>query len=84
MLEPILKAAGLDPKEAQVYEEIVRSGKTTVVSLLDKISVKRGDLYNVLRRLEGQKLIHALPEIKKLTYVASDPEAVERGTNTMH
>lgn len=78
MLEPILKAAGLDQKEAQIYEEIVRSGKTTVASLLGKTPVKRGDLYNVLRRLEARKLIYPVPEIKKLTYAAADPEAIER------
>jgi len=83
MLEAVLKAAGLDSKESQIYEGIVRSGRITVAALLESVpGIKRGDLYNVLRRLEGKKLIHPLPELKILTYSASNPEAVERAVRT--
>lgn len=78
MLEPVLKAAGLDEKESKVYEQIVRGGKTAVGSLLEGVQIKRGDLYNVLRRLEKKKLIYAVPEMKKLIYAAADPEVIER------
>jgi sugar-specific transcriptional regulator TrmB len=78
MLETVLKAAGLDSKEAQTYEHIVRSGKSTAAEILKATAIKRGDLYNVLKRLEDRKLIHPLPDVKILTYAPSDPEAIER------
>lgn len=78
MLEPVLKAAGLNPKEAEVYESILRSGKETPASLLKKVQLKRGDLYNVLRGLEKRKLIYSLPNTKKLTFVVSDPGTIEQ------
>jgi len=78
MIEPVLRAAGLDSKEAQVYEQILRVGKITPAALLEKIQIKRGDLYNVLRRLEERKLIYSLPDAKKLTCAAAPPEAIEQ------
>ena len=78
IIEPVLKVVGLDPKESKVYEEILRNSKITIATLLKKVDIKRGDLYNVLKRLEDQKFIYSDPESKKLTYSASDPEVIER------
>lgn len=77
MIKPVLRAAGLNEKEAQIYEQILRNGKSTASLLLHSVPVKRGDLYNVLRRLEDRKFIYSLPGSKKLTYAASDPETIE-------
>jgi len=78
MLEPLLQAAGLDPKEAQVYEQILRNGQESPATLLKTIPIKRGDLYNVLRRLDEKKLIYTLPKTKKLTYGALAPDTIEQ------
>lgn len=78
MFNSTLQVADLNEKEALVYTHIVRSGKSTAADLLRATTVKRGDLYNVLRRLEEKRFIFALPDAKKLTYAASDPEVIER------
>lgn len=77
MLEPTLKAAGLDPKETLVYEEILKNGKLSAAPILEILPIKRGDLYNILHRLERKKLIHQLPGVKKLTYSIRTPEMIE-------
>lgn len=65
MYHDILIHAGLDEKEALVYEALLELGKATVKKLVDVIRLKRGDVYNVLYRLLKKKLIS---------------ETVERGT----
>ena len=77
-----LKTAGLNEKEALVYEEILRKGPLSTASILKKVNIKRGDIYNVLDRLEKQKLILPIPEFKKLTYKVSDPEVIENRIKT--
>lgn len=77
-----LKTAGLDDKESLVYEEILRHSPINTGLLLKKLNIKRGDLYNVLKRLEKDKFIEPLPEFKKLTYKVTDPEVVEHAVKT--
>lgn len=78
LMKPVLEAAGLDPKEAQVYEEILQNGKLAVLNIAKNTGLKKGDLYNVLERLEEKKLIRELPEYKRLTYAVDNPEIIER------
>lgn len=78
MMKPVLEAAGLDPKEALVYEEILQNGKMAVLNIAKNTGLKKGDLYNVLERLEEKKLIRELPEYKRLTYAIDNPEIIER------
>jgi len=78
MIAPVLQMAGLDSKEARVYEEILQNGKIAVLNILKNLDIKKGDLYNILGRLEDKKLIYPLPEYKRLTYSASNPEIIER------
>ncbi len=78
MLENVLKTIGLSPKEIKVYETLLQGGKSTPAQLLQKVNLKRGDLYNVLKKLEKKQLIYHLPEEKKLTYVPSPPEKAEQ------
>jgi sugar-specific transcriptional regulator TrmB len=82
MLESVLRIAGLDQKEAQIYELILRYNKVNPAKILEKVPIKRGDLYNVLKRLENKRLIHPLPSEKKLTYVALSPDAIEESIKT--
>lgn len=77
MYEPILETLGLDAKEARVYEHILHFGQSRVTPILRAVPIKRGDLYNVLRRLEQKKLIEPIKDIKKLTYTPTDPQALE-------
>ncbi len=77
-----LKTAGLDKKEAFVYEEILRHGPINTALLLKKLPIKRGDLYNVLSHLERGKFIESLPEFKKLTYKVTDPEIIDHAVKT--
>ena len=81
-INPILKSAGLNDKESLVYEEILRKGPINTAFILKRVNIKRGDLYNVLKRLEEQKLIYRVPEFKKLTYSVSDPEIIEAAIKT--
>jgi len=77
IINPILEMAGLDPKEALVYEEILQNGKIAVLNIAKNLNIKKGDLYNVLNRLEKQKLIYPLKEYKRLTYSVTNPEVLE-------
>lgn len=77
MIEKILETIGLDPKEAQVYEYILKKGESTVGELARKTELKRGDLYNVLERLKNKKVIAEVTEKKVKSYVVTDPESLE-------
>ncbi|MEK7140759.1 MAG: helix-turn-helix domain-containing protein [Patescibacteria group bacterium] len=78
IVNPVLEVAGLDPKEASVYQEILQNGKIAVLNIARNLGLKKGDLYNILRRLENQKLIYPVPGCKRLTYSITDPEIIER------
>lgn len=78
LINPVLQTAGLDPKESMVYEEILQNGKIAVVNILKNLNLKKGDLYNVLGRLEDKKMVQSLPEYKRLTYTVSDPQVIEQ------
>ena len=77
-----LKTAGLDDKESLVYQEILRKGPVNIAVLLKITNIKRGDLYNVLKRLEERRLVNIVPKFKKLTYLATDPEIIEHDLKT--
>ena len=78
MINPVLEIAGLDPKEAKVYEEILQNGKIAVLNIAKNLDIKKGDLYNILGRLKDKKLIYPLPDYKRLTYSVSDPKVIEQ------
>lgn len=78
IIDPVLEMAGLDPKEAMVYEEILQNGKIAVLNIANNLNIKKGDLYNILGRLEKHKLIYPLKGYKRLTYSVSNPEIIER------
>src|SRR3989338_10019358 len=57
MYREILIQAGLDDKEVLVYEALLACGQANVKALLADVSLKRGDVYNILYRLRDKKLI---------------------------
>jgi sugar-specific transcriptional regulator TrmB len=77
MLEGILSTMGLDEKEAKAYEQILKAGEATVRDILRALPYKRGDLYNVLRRLQEKGLILPVPERKVLAYAVTDPQVLD-------
>ncbi len=74
MYLPLLKQAGLNEKEAFIYEKMLELGPCSVGRLRKNTPYKRGDLYNILYALRDKGL--ATEGLKEgiITFTLAEPE----------
>src|SRR3989338_4504008 len=74
MYLPLLQQAGLNEKEAFIYEKMLELGPCSVGKLRKNTPYKRGDLYNILYALRDKGL--AAEELKDgiITFTLAEPE----------
>ena len=63
---------GLDEKEAELYELLLKCGASSISQILKSTKIKKGDLYNILYRLMEKNLI----EKKNNLFIVFNPEAL--------
>lgn len=78
MHENLLKNLGLAEDEARVYEKMLELGVAPIQKILPKSGLKRGTLYNVLRRLVERGLLIEKEGAKKATFEVASPAALEK------
>lgn len=78
MFENVLRQLGLSEKEAKVYDFLLKKGSSSVAEILKNVSLKKGDLYNVLYSLEETGLVIKEKKEKKLHFRAKHPYNLQR------
>lgn len=73
MYEDILQKADLDDDEAQIYEFLLKNGKTTAGKIIADTPLKRGNTYNKLYDLMEKGLVEKLKEGKKTLFRVEHP-----------
>ena len=72
---PLLKELGLNDYEVEIYELLLRKGRSIVRDLLNETSIKRANLYHILQSLQEKWLILAT-EGKQTAFEAQDPSNI--------
>lgn len=73
MYEDTLTKLGLDPKEATVYEVLLRLGKAGMGKLARELPFKRANTYNIVADLAEKGLLTEKEERGRKVFVAEDP-----------
>ena len=71
--QDVLSRAGLDDKEAAIYETLLKNGQQGVLELSKKSPYKRGDLYNILYSLRDKGIVEQTIKDKKIQFRPRDP-----------
>ncbi len=82
MHNSLLQSLGLSADEANVYELMLGLGVAPIQKILPKSGLKRGTLYNVLRRLVERGLLIEKEGAKKATFEVASPAALEKFMST--
>ncbi len=72
----VLKTAGLDEKEAQVYLGLLELGTASVQLIASKAGLKRPTTYLILDSLQAKGMVSIIPRAKKALYTAESPEKI--------
>jgi HTH-type transcriptional regulator, sugar sensing transcriptional regulator len=72
----VFKKLGLNEKEIIVYLKLLQSGPVSVRNLADLTSLNRGNVYDVLKRLQELGLVSFFHRDTKQNFVAEDPEKI--------
>jgi sugar-specific transcriptional regulator TrmB len=78
LLNEVLEQAGLDDKEASVYNTLINNGGLTVLELAKLSDQKRTNLYNILENLEHKNLVQKIEEEKTTKYYPNSPTEIEK------
>ncbi len=73
MYEDTLTKLGLDPKEATVYEVLLRLGKAGMGKLAQELPFKRANTYNIVADLAAKGLLTEKEEHGRKVFVAENP-----------
>ena len=74
MSTQLLENLGLSSEEASIYSLMLQLGVSPIQKILPKSGLKRGTLYNVLRRLKERELVVEKEGTKKATFEVVAPE----------
>lgn len=74
MYEAILRAIGLSPNEARVYEALLQLGEASVQTISTKAQVHRRNVYDSLVKLTDKGLVSLAVEKGEGNYRATDPQ----------
>lgn len=77
MYEDALQKAGLDNKEATVYEALLRLGKAGMGRLVRELPYKRANTYNIVADLIAKGLVAEVEERGKKIFLAENPGRLE-------
>ena len=72
----IFKKLGLNEKEIVVYLKLLQSGPVSVRNLAELTSLNRGNVYDILKRLQEMGLVSFFHHDTKQNFVAEDPEKI--------
>lgn len=78
IINDVLAQAGLDNKEASVYNTLLSSGGLTVLEIANKSGQKRTNLYNILENLKHQNLVKEIKEESTTKYFPQSPREIEK------
>lgn len=73
----VLEKAGLEEKEAVVYETLLKNGRMGAGEILKKIPYRRGDLYNILYSLRDKGIIEQTIISNRLHFSAQEPHKIK-------
>ena len=72
----ILKKLDLNEKEIKVYLSLLQHGASSVRSLADLTDLNRGNVYDILKKLQEMNLVSFYHQDTKQKFVAEDPEKI--------
>jgi predicted transcriptional regulator len=75
----VLKTAGLDEKEAQVYLGLLELGTASVQLIASKAGLKRPTTYLILDSLQAKGMVSIIPRAKKSSLHGREPGKNNRG-----
>lgn len=78
IVNDVLIQAGLDGKEASVYNTLLGNGGLTVLEIANKSGQKRTNLYNILENLKQQNLVKEVKEESTTKYLPQSPREIEK------
>jgi len=73
----VLEKAGLEEKEAVVYETLIKNGRLGAGEILKKVPYRRGDLYNILYALRDKGIIEQTIISNRLHFSAQEPHKIK-------
>jgi sugar-specific transcriptional regulator TrmB len=73
----VLEKAGLEEKEAVVYETLLKNGRLGAGEILKKVPYRRGDLYNILYSLRDKGIIEQTIISNRLHFSALEPHKIK-------
>lgn len=76
MITSLLTLAGLDEKEQITYKALLERGCVTAGTLLKYLSIKRGDLYNILYTLRGRGFVESILKRGILHFTVTNPQII--------
>ncbi|HOF79224.1 MAG TPA: helix-turn-helix domain-containing protein [Candidatus Dojkabacteria bacterium] len=78
IINDVLVQAGLDTKEAAVYNTLLSNGGLTVLEIANKSGQKRTNLYNILENLKNQNLVKEVKQDSTTKYFPQSPREIEK------
>jgi HTH-type transcriptional regulator, sugar sensing transcriptional regulator len=78
VIDDVLTQAGLEEKEAAVYNTLLNEGGLTVLEIANKTGQKRTNLYNILENLKDQNLVKEVKEETTTKYFPQSPREIEK------
>lgn len=76
MINTLLTLAGFEEKEQIVYRALLERGCVTVGTLLKHLSIKRGDIYNILYALRERSFIESVLKRGILHFTVTNPQII--------
>lgn len=76
-LQKTLEKAGLNDKEAIIYNVLLSDGANSVRSIADKTEINRGTTYDILKSLLNKGLVTYYHEATKQKFIAEDPQKLQ-------
>lgn len=72
----IFKKIGLNEKEIKIYLSLLKSGALSVRALADLSEINRGTVYDILKKLQDERLVSYYHKGTKQKFVAESPEKI--------
>lgn len=77
IVSDLLTKLGFDSRVISLYITLLKNGPLTILEASRKSHIERTKLYRIIDRLREGGIIQTIPEYKRLTIKAVDPESIE-------
>jgi len=77
MTQDLLRKLGLDEAEEKIYSYLLDHGQSTAGTIIEAVGLKRGNVYNILKRLADKELAEEFQKDGLMHFRLNNPRAIE-------